>query len=1222
MSEWAPPEEFDDYVIERPLAQGAMGRVFLAHDAVLARPVAVKFIAALEPDAASRQRFLLEARATARLQHPNVVAIYRVGELDSKPYIVTEFVRGETLDKLALPAPAARVLELGIELSRGLAAAHRRGVIHGDIKPANAIVSEDGATKLLDFGLATLADAAPAGKPRGIAGTPDYMAPELWRGQPADRRTDVYALGGVLYHLLAGKPAFHDVAPRDLPKVVQQKDAPRLTGSADPRLIAAIDRCLARDPAERWASGDELREALEQCRAAAVAAPVIPGGNPYRGLRPFEADHRQLFFGRTAELGVVIDRLRAEPFVLVAGDSGSGKSSLCRAAVVPAVIDGALGDGRTWSSVLLVPGRRPLRALAAALATAFEISEDDATTALRGDGAAIRAFIRDKLGAGRGLVVFVDQLEELATIADADEAAAADRALARLGAGAPGLRLLATARADFLGRLAALPDVGEQLTRALSFLRPLGPDEIREVIVGPATATGVTFETEAMVDELVAATAGTDGGLPLLQFALAELWAARDVETNTITAAALESLGGVEGALARHADSVIAALTPAQQAAARRLLTRLITPAGTRARRTEAELLAVDPSARTVLDALVRGRLLVAHEADEGSAYELSHEVLVRGWGTLRQWMVEDADQRIMADRVHAAAGEWDRLKRARDALWGPRQLGETARVVETELVPLDREFLAASRRKVVRRRWAIRGAIVAVPALVVAIYFGVQLANERALRNEVDRLKRDAAALLATAHEKVRIADERRKLAFAKFDALDPQAEQLWAQVAPQVVDADRALAQASRGYEIALSRDPSRADVRSEFGALLLERAFRAEGSGARAERDELIDRVKVYDRGDRLLGRWNAPITVRLAITPPTATIKITRFDDDGNPALEPAREVPATGSIDLPPGSYVLIATAPQRADVRYPMVLHRGEEAAIVIDLPAADAIPPGFVPIPAGEFQFGSKSDEETRRFLSTVPVHTRRTAPFLIGRHEVTFAEWIAFLDTLPPDQRARHTPKAEGDLSVGGGIRMVSGSQGWSLHLELGGQDTAADVGEPLRYPKRDRRIEQDWLKFPVTGIDAFNGEAYAAWLDQSGLVRGARLCTELEWERAARGADRRIYPHGDRLSPDDANFDATYGREPGAQGLDEVGSHPASTSPFGLADMLGNAFEWTRSVLGPGYVLRGGSFFYDPKTCQLTNRGEVLATSRSISLGVRICAPWPAEPPSRPE
>jgi formylglycine-generating enzyme required for sulfatase activity len=1127
------------------------------------------------------------------------------------------------------------VLALGVDLARVLADAHPRGVIHGDIKPANAMVAEDGTAKLLDFGLATLADAAPAGgKARAIHGTPDYMAPELWRGQAADRRSDVYAFGAVLYHLLTGQPPFHDVPPRDLARVVQDRDAPALgRRSGDARLAAAIDRCLARDAGERFASGDELREALEQCRDRAAVA--IPGGNPYRGLRPFEADHRELFFGRGAELGVVVDRLRAESLVVVSGDSGSGKSSLCRAAVLPAIADGAIGHGRTWTSVQLVPGRRPLQALAAALAGALDVTEDAATAALRGDNAAVRAFFRSRLGSDTGVVVFCDQLEELVTIADRDEAAAADRALARLGAGVGGVRVLATARADFLGRLAALPDLGDSLTRALMFLRPLGPDEIRAVIVGPAEATGVRFESEAMVDELVAATAGAaqergpggdsyggsgsavaggaDGGLPLLQFALAELWTARDAETDTITAAALASLGGVDGALARHADSVLAALPPAQAAAARRILTRLVTPAGTRARRGDAELTGGDPAAAAALDALVRGRLLVAHEADDGSAYELSHEVLLRGWGTLRGWLVEDADQRLLADRVHAAATEWERLHRGADALWGARQLGEAVRVRETELAAIDRQFLAASRRKVSRRRWLVRGAIVAVPALVVAIYAGVEIANQRALDRKVARLRAAAHDQFAAARALAARADAHRARAFALFDAPDldageptERAEAEWTLAVETSLATVRGLAHASRAFEVALSADPSRADVRRELGEVLLTRAERADREGRHADRDDLIDRLPLYDPDGGLMRSWTTPAPLALAIRPPTATVVIRADRPDAAPAPPPAA---------LAPGSYVIEASAPGHASVRLPVVATRGQRLDIAFALPPAAAVPAGMIAIPPGRFQFGSAADEGSRRFFETAPAHARDSPGFLIGEHEVTFAAWIEFLDALDPAARAPHVPSAEGDVTVGGGVRLERVANGWALRFDISGQPAAARIGEPIRYPARDRRREQSWSRFPVTGISALDAEAYVAWLDRTGRVPGARLCSEAEWERAARGADGRIYPHGDQIGPDDANFDETYGKRAGAVGLDEIGSHPRSTSPFGVADMTGNAFEWTRSVLGPGHVLRGGGFFYDRKTIQVVNRGVVIPTVRSAILGMRVCAPWPA-------
>src|SRR5262249_31232189 len=136
---WVPPANFEEYRLVRRLGQGGMGQVFLAHDALLDRMVAVKFIAGVAPGSVARERFLVEARAAARLVHPGVLQVHRVGELQGHPYIVTEFVRGESLDRLEKPVPWRRALDMALALARGLAAAHRRGVLHRDIKPANAI---------------------------------------------------------------------------------------------------------------------------------------------------------------------------------------------------------------------------------------------------------------------------------------------------------------------------------------------------------------------------------------------------------------------------------------------------------------------------------------------------------------------------------------------------------------------------------------------------------------------------------------------------------------------------------------------------------------------------------------------------------------------------------------------------------------------------------------------------------------------------------------------------------------------------------------------------------------------------------------------------------------------------------------------------------------------------------------------------------------------------
>src|SRR3954453_10311221 len=161
---WSPPQEFDEFRLGRSLGGGAMGQVYLAHDTLLDRPVAVKFMYAAA-DPAGGARGLDEARAIARLQHPNVVAIFRVAEVAGHPYLVSEYVQGQALHELSRPMPWRTVLGIAIDLARGLAAAHRRGVLPRDVKPANAILADDGRAKLLDFGLATIVDRGPPDDP-------------------------------------------------------------------------------------------------------------------------------------------------------------------------------------------------------------------------------------------------------------------------------------------------------------------------------------------------------------------------------------------------------------------------------------------------------------------------------------------------------------------------------------------------------------------------------------------------------------------------------------------------------------------------------------------------------------------------------------------------------------------------------------------------------------------------------------------------------------------------------------------------------------------------------------------------------------------------------------------------------------------------------------------------------------------------------------------------
>ena len=1181
-----PPEEFDDFVVLRRLGQGATGQVYLAEDSVLARPVAIKFIG-VDPDPAARQRFLMEARAAARIQHPNVVSIYRIGELGDRPYIVSELVRGTPLSDVARPLAWAKALAIGIDLARGLAAAHRRGVVHCDIKPNNVMMTEEGVAKLVDFGLAQLLRDGGEDEARVATGTPDYMAPEVWRGDPPTRRSDVFSVGAVLFELISGAPPFAGVELDALAGVVAERDAPVL--DTEPRIAAVVARCLARDPEQRFASGEELREAVERLNAVGGAL-ARSDVNPYRGLRPFESSHRGVFFGRGLEVGALVERLRTESVVVVAGDSGVGKSSLCRAGVVPAVLDGALGPGRTWRAVTLVPGRRPLTALAAALEDPELAGRILAEPELLGRELHRRA--------GRdGLILFIDQLEELVTVGDPAEVAAFDAALARVSEGVTGVKLIATVRADFLARLVALPRLGQELSRVLYFVRPLPPERIRDVITGPAAATNVSFETDAMIGELVDATAQAgSGGLPLLSFALAELWEARDRERGLITRAVLDTMGGVAGALARHGDAVIAGMPPADRVHARRVLLRLVTSVGTRVARTEAEL-SVSDSTQGAVTALVNGRLVVVHDGEAGATYELAHEVLVRGWGTLRDWLDADADDRARRERLALACAEWQRLGRRADATWRGPRLAEALALDPTNLTPNERAFVAASQRATRARTWRLRAAVVGTIGLAVAVYAAQRYHAAHRLDDAVAAELAAARGNLAAARAADRDARTLAAGAFNAFDRSESDAgEALWARTLAQRAAAARGYRAASRGIEGALAKDPTRDDVRDLLGDVLLERAALAELVRDADARDELVGRLPAYDSDGSRRERSGALGTVTV------------RAPDGAAIAIDGAAVGTGSASRSLPPGPHVVEVAAAGRAAVHEPVVVERDQTVALELDPPPAAAVPEGYVYLAPGWFAYGSAADEDTRRsFLSTVPLHRRRTAGFVIGRTEVTFGDWITYVEAQPEAARAGLVPNLP--LKLGGGEKLEHRDGGWQLTLLPSSRTYTAQWGEPIHYDGRSHQAVQDWRKLPVLGISAVEAEAYAGWLDRTGGLPGARLCSEPEWERAARGPDGRTTPSGRVLEAGDANIDRTH--EPGLLGPDEVASHPASISPYGLHDTAGNAFEWVRGERTDSYLVRGGSYYHDRKTADLANRNETSGTIHEPTAGFRLCA-----------
>jgi tetratricopeptide (TPR) repeat protein len=281
------------YELVAPLGAGGMGEVWRARDPRLRREVAIKFLAsALAADADAVARFEREARAAAGLSHPGILAVHDVGAHDGRPYLVTELLRGRSLREALAGGPLAptQVARLGAEIARALAAAHRAGIVHRDLKPENLFLTEDGAVKILDFGLATVqsAEGLPAAATfrtvsGAVVGTLGYLAPEQLRGERLGPPADLFGLGCVLHECLTGAPVFHRDSVAATLQAIAFGEPPKLDpvvcGST--QLATLVERCLDKDPARRPAAG-ELASALgatgidEETRVAPLAELPLP----------------------------------------------------------------------------------------------------------------------------------------------------------------------------------------------------------------------------------------------------------------------------------------------------------------------------------------------------------------------------------------------------------------------------------------------------------------------------------------------------------------------------------------------------------------------------------------------------------------------------------------------------------------------------------------------------------------------------------------------------------------------------------------------------------------------------------------------------------------------------------------------------------------------------------------------------------------------------------
>jgi serine/threonine protein kinase/formylglycine-generating enzyme required for sulfatase activity len=509
------------------------------------------------------------------------------------------------------------------------------------------------------------------------------------------------------------------------------------------------------------------------------------------------------------------------------------------------------------------------------------------------------------------------------------------------------------------------------------------------------------------------------------------------------------------------------------------------------------------------------------------------------------------------------------------------------------------------------RRRLVVAAASMSLVAGVLATRH-VVLAKRQEIDRQVAQNVSLADSLLVEAATKRGESKTLRDRALAEFDGYErDKGEELWAKGLAAAHAADGAYQRGIQRLEAAVTLTPDR-NLKDRIADALVD-YVQMDGRAA-AERQTSLQRLAGYDEGGTRAARLNSPATLRIETSPVGFTARIEKYDSLTHRLVESARPVGSTPlELSLPPGSYRLtFDETAAHAGFHYPVLLAAGEREVIAMPVPLRSAIPRDFVYVPEGRFLFGSANEDLRTAFLETAPLHSVSTGAYLISKYETTIGEWIAFLNQLPAKEQELRRPQGKKD-GQGGFVDLRKTSNGrWEIRFRATDRTYRAGEGETFQYDDRERRGSQNWSRFPVAGVSPEDALEFAAWLDRSGRVPGARLCSEREWERAARGADAREFPHGNQLLREDANFDLTYGRKSGSYGPDEVGSHQLSVSPFGVYDLVGNVWDLTSSVLDRGqFVARGGSFYQCLKTLWSTNRDPVGSATRDHTIGIRICA-----------
>ncbi|MGI9436105.1 MAG: protein kinase domain-containing protein [Geminicoccaceae bacterium] len=800
------PSYVGRYEVRDEIAAGGFAVVLKAWDEELESFVALKILHRnLADDEGIRQRFLEEARLLRRIRSPRVVTVHDVGRInDGRPYFVMDYAdRGTLAPRLRSAGDSQSEPRLQIEplldaVADGLTSIHEVGVIHRDIKPANILFQQakrspyhaqddvngthaersqlvlpDERILVGDLGIAKdLAKHVTSATV--MAGTPVYQSPE--QADPEAEvtpATDIYAATAMVWHVLTGRPPplphLRDDRLKDLPEAWRE----------------AVAAGMADDPSDRYADIGTWRAAMLSALSLDSASSLSTQPTrilhtqvscPYKGLAAYEPEDARYFYGRETLIDEMVRRVQLNRVLVIGGSSGSGKSSLLRAGLIPALRAGALPGSEGWHVALFTPGRDPLADLYVQLMR----GNPETTTTVTLDQLVAHPTLARYLveAVAKPCLLCIDQFEEVFTLTPPEQRQKFVDALSAMSDPADSkVKLVLALRADFYASCADIPWLAERISENQVLVGPMSGPELRRAVTEPARAAGLHLE-RGLVDAIVDEAGEEAGSLPLIAHALLETWARR--ERNTMSLKGFREAGGVAGAISQTADALFEQrFDPIEQNATKRLFLRLITPGegtpDTRRLLPRSEI-DRDPDPATmmrVVESLTDARLLTVDEA----SVQIAHEALLRTWPRLRGWIDESRDGLRMRQRISRAAADWEQESRDSDLLYrGTRLLSavEWADRNTDQLSKLERAFLdastetkaeaeaAAAERARRRRRFgsfAIAGlAVLAIGATVASIVafrasHEAEENRDRAERATAEAKERFAGALGAAAN-------------------------------------------------------------------------------------------------------------------------------------------------------------------------------------------------------------------------------------------------------------------------------------------------------------------------------------------------------------------------------------------------------------------------------------------------------------------------------------